>query len=165
MTARTTLLFATIALALAAPIAQAQAQAPAPPPAPTQPPPPPPPPAAPPAGEFDFVDTNDDGRVSSSEHEVYARKLFDEMDTDGNDKLTQTEIQAAEPKFSRHVFAGGNLLGPAELTLPQKMQRLDANQDGTISQGEHANAAAAKFQKMDFNNNGELSPEEFAAGG
>ena len=34
-----------------------------------------------------------------------------------------------------------------------------------ISQREHANGAAAKFQKMDINNNGELSPEEFDAGG
>jgi hypothetical protein len=122
--------------------------------------PPPPNPA-----EFDTVDTNDDGRVSSSEHEVYARTLFDEMDADGDDKLSSAEIMASETKFTRHVFASGNLLGPAELSTAQKIQRMDANQDGVISQSEHANAAAAKYQAMDVNHNGELTPQEFAAGG
>jgi hypothetical protein len=115
--------------------------------------------------EFEFIDTNDDGRVSSSEYEVYARKLFDEMDTDLDDKLTRAEIMAAETKFNRHVFTTGNLLGPAELTTAERIQQLDVNQDGSISQGEHANAAAAKFRKRDSNNNGELSPQEFDAGG
>jgi hypothetical protein len=117
------------------------------------------------AAEFAFVDTNDDGRVSSGEHEVYARLLFDQMDSDGDDKLTVDEIMASEQKFVRHVFTTGNLLGPADLSTAQKIQRLDANQDGVISQTEHAAGAAAKFQKLDINNNGELSALEFDAGG
>jgi hypothetical protein len=120
---------------------------------------------APTAAEYETIDTNDDGRVSSSEHEVYARKLFDEIDTDGDDKLTSAEIMASEVKFTRHVFTTGNILGPAELTTAEKIQRLDANQDGTISQSEHADGAAAKFQTMDINHNGELTQQEFAAGG
>jgi hypothetical protein len=116
--------------------------------------------------EFEFIDSNDDGRMSSSEHEVYARMLFDQMDEDpDDDKLTVAEIMANEEKFVRHVFTTGNILGPAELTTLEKIQRLDANQDGVISQTEHANGAAAKFQKMDLNNNGEVSPQEFEAGG
>jgi Ca2+-binding EF-hand superfamily protein len=115
--------------------------------------------------EFDFVDSNDDGRVSSGEHEVYARVLFDQMDADGDDRLTVAEIMANESKFVRHVFTTGNILGPADITTAEKIQRIDANQDGVVSQTEHANAAAAKFQHMDINNNGELSPTEFIAGG
>ena len=116
--------------------------------------------------EYDFVDTNDDGRVSSSEHEVYARLVFDEIDgKPGDDKLTVAEIMANELKFVRHIFTTGNILGPAELTTLEKIQRLDANQDGTVSQTEHANGAAAKFQHLDRNNNGELSFEEFSTGG
>jgi hypothetical protein len=116
--------------------------------------------------EFEFIDSNHDGRLSSSEHEVYARILFDQMDEDpDDDKLTVAEIMANEEKFVRHVFTTGNMLGPAELTTLEKIQRLDANQDGVISQTEHANGAAAKFQKMDLNNNGEVSPQEFEAGG
>jgi len=115
--------------------------------------------------EFDFVDSNDDGRISSGEHEVYARLLFDQMDADGDDRLTVEEIMRDEAKFVRHVFTTGNLLGPAELGTAEKIQRIDANQDGVVSQTEHANAAAAKFQHMDINNDGELRPAEFLAGG
>ena len=116
--------------------------------------------------EFKHIDTNEDGRVSSSEHEVYARKLFDEMDADIDYKLTVAEIMASEPKFFRHVSAGvGSVLGGTELTTAEKIQRIDANRDGVISRDEHADAARAKFQSMDSNNNGELSLEEFAAGG
>ncbi len=121
--------------------------------------------ASPRAAEFAIVDTNDDGRVSSSEHEVYARKVYDEIDANADDKLTVAEIMANEEKFLRHVFTTGNILGPAELSTAEKIQRLDANQDGVVSQGEHADAAAAKYIKMDINNNGELSVQEFEAGG
>lgn len=117
------------------------------------------------AGEFEFVDTNDDLRISSGEHEVYARIIFDEIDVNADDKLTVKEILAAESKFVRHVFTTGHMLGPAELTTLEKIQRVDANQDGVVSQTEHANAAAWKYQKMDINNNGEITAEEFAAGG
>ena len=117
------------------------------------------------AGEFETVDTNDDGRVSSGEHEVYVRAAFDRMDADADDKLTRAEIDTAGREFLRHVYAGGTFLGgAAEPTTAEKLQRLDANQDGLISQGEYAAAGAGKFQKMDKDNNGELSFEEFWAG-
>jgi hypothetical protein len=115
--------------------------------------------------EYDFVDTNDDGYVSSSEHEVYARKLFDQMDADGDYKLSVAEIMADPPKFFRHVFSTGNMLGPAEIPEAEKIQRMDMNKDGVISRDEHANAATAKFQHLDINNDGVLTWTEFSAGG
>ena len=115
--------------------------------------------------EYDFIDTNDDGYVSSSEHEVYARKLFMEMDANGDYKLSTAEIMADPPKFFRHVFTTGNLLGPADIPDLEKIQRMDANKDGFISETEHANAATAKFQHMDINNDGVLTWDEFSAGG
>lgn len=116
--------------------------------------------------EYDLIDTNDDGRVSSSEHEVYARKLFDEIDLDGDYKLTVAEITAARSKFFRHVSAGAaGIFGDGNLSAAEQIQRIDANGDGSISRDEHANAATAKFQAMDTNHNGELSQGEFYAGG
>lgn len=116
--------------------------------------------------EFKRIDTNEDGRVSSSEHEVYARKLFDELDADIDYRLTLAEITASPDKFYRHVSAGvGGFLGGTTLTQAEVFQRIDANGDGVISRDEHADAGRAKFQAMDRNNNGELSESEFVAGG
>lgn len=116
--------------------------------------------------EYDLIDSNDDGRVSSSEHEVYARKLFDQIDVDGDYKLTIAEIAASRSKFFRHVSAGaGGIFGASTLSAAEQIQRIDANGDGVISRDEHANAAAAKFQAMDIDHNGELSEGEFYAGG
>ncbi len=118
------------------------------------------------ATEFETIDSNDDGRVSSSEYEVHVREVYDRMDGNADDKLTKAEVQASETMFLRHVYAGGILLGAtAEPTTAEKLQRLDANRDGLISQHEYATAGAAKFRRMDLNNNGELSPEEFAVAG
>lgn len=116
-------------------------------------------------GEFEIMDSNDDGRVSSSEHEVSVRAAYDRMDGNADDKLTQAEIDAAGKEVVRHVYAGGVLPGAtAKPSDAEKLQWLDANQDGLISQGEYASAAAAKFQKMDRNSSGELSFEEYWAG-
>lgn len=117
-----------------------------------------------PAVEFDAIDTNDDGRVSSSEYEVYTRKVFDRIDANADDKLTSAEIMAAEDSFNRHVFTTGAMLGPAQLTTAERIERIDVNRDGNVSQTEYANAAAAKFQAMDRDDNGELGLVEFAPG-
>ena len=117
------------------------------------------------ASEFEDVDSNDDGRVSSGEHEVWVRAAFDRMDSNADDKLTPAEVEAAGKALLRHVYVGGILLGgAAEPSTKEKLQRLDTNQDGLVSQGEYADAGAAKFRKIDWNNNGELSFEEFWAG-
>lgn len=116
--------------------------------------------------EFAGIDSNYDGRVSSGEHEVYVRRLFDEIDDDpDDDRLTRDEIMKSERKFSRHVFVSVSVLGGAQANTEQKILGLDANQDGLVSQTEYLNGAEAQFRKLDLNNNGELSPQEFAAGG
>jgi len=116
--------------------------------------------------EYDYIDSNDDGYVSSSEHEVYARQLFNEMDGDPPDyRLTKADIMANHDKFFRHVFCTGNMLGGSDLSDAEKIGRMDTNRDGVISRDEHANAAAAKFQDMDTNHDGVLTWDEFSAGG
>jgi len=116
--------------------------------------------------EYDYIDSNHDGYVSSSEHEVYTRQLFNQMDGDPPDyRLTKKDIMANHDKFFRHVFCTGNMLGGTDLTDAEKIERMDANKDGVISRDEHANAAAAQFQHLDINNDGVLSFEEYAAGG
>ena len=116
--------------------------------------------------EFNLIDTNEDGRISSSEHEVYARVLFNQMDINVDYKLSVAEIKSSEAKFLRHVTVGsGGVSGANEPSTAEKIQRIDANGDGLISRDEHANAASAKFMEMDADHNGELNREEFTAGG
>ena len=112
--------------------------------------------------EFEFVDSNHDGRVSSGEYETYAKLLYDRMDEDpDDDQLTAAEVRANADTFFHYVYAGGNMLGPAELSHTEILHRLDANQDGLISQTEYLTGARARYQKLDLKSDGELSPEEF----
>jgi Ca2+-binding EF-hand superfamily protein len=115
--------------------------------------------------EFASFDRNGDGRIAPGEFEDCTHELFDAMDDDpDDDKLTVAEVMRSEARFLRYVFTTGNILGTAELGTREKLQRLDSNHDGAISQTEYLNATAAKFQHMDGDNNGELTPDEFASG-
>lgn len=117
------------------------------------------------AAEYAYLDSNHDGYVSSGEHEVYARALFDEMDGQpGDDRLTVAEIMAHEATFTSHIFTTSNMLGPAEISTKEKIRRLDANQDGVVSQTEYSVAAAAWFQHRDLNNDGVLTLDEYDGG-
>lgn len=121
-------------------------------------------PAAP-SAEFAEFDRNGDGRIAPAEFEDRTHELYDQMDDDpDDDKLGVDEVMRSEALFLRYIFTTGNLLGPAYLGTREKIQRLDVNHDGAVSQTEYLNATAAKYQHMDGDNNGELTPEEFAAG-
>ena len=110
------------------------------------------------ASEFASMDSNGDGVVSSSEHEVYARRMFDIIDTNHDDKVTADELTAAEGKVSRHAS------GPTEYSAAARIRRRDVNGDGIISQGEQADGARQKFISLDADNNGQLTEQEFASG-
>lgn len=120
----------------------------------------PPPPGAKemPAAEFDAMDGNHDGKISSSEHEVVARKMFDMMDTDGDDNVIVAEMDAAHAKMTGHAAMAN------EMNSAQKIKTIDTNNDGILSQGEHADGSAAMFKRMDGNSDGSLSRQEFDAG-
>ena len=115
-------------------------------------------PAALASTEFGSMDSNNDGTVSSSEHEIYARRMFDLIDTNHDDKVTSDELNAAEGKVPRHAS------GPTEMNAAARIRRRDANGDGIISQGEQAEAAAQKFIHLDADHNGQLTEQEFASG-
>jgi Ca2+-binding EF-hand superfamily protein len=110
------------------------------------------------SAEFTAMDSNHDGRISSSEHEVYARKTFDLIDANHDDKVTPDELNA------QHGVSG-HAAGSRWLNAAEKVRNNDTNGDGTISQGEHATAARNKYIHMDHDDNGELTQQELDAGG
>jgi Ca2+-binding EF-hand superfamily protein len=110
------------------------------------------------SAEFATIDSNHDGSISSGEHEDYARKMFDLIDTDSDDNISVAELDAAQGKVSDH--AGGS----DAANSAQKIRRFDTNGDGEVSQTEVATGARLKFQMLDKNSNGALTPQEFAVG-
>lgn len=113
---------------------------------------------APVAAEFAAMDGNNDGSVSTSEHEVAAAKMFAMMDADGDHNVTAAEMDAARQKIAGHAA------GASEMNSAQKIRAIDTNHDGILSQTEHTAGAAAMFHKMDGDSNGSLSSQEFDAG-
>ena len=106
--------------------------------------------------EFKAMDSNKDGRISSSEHEVYARKTFDLIDANRDDKVTPDELDG------NHGVTG-HAAGVRWLNAAQKIRNRDTNADGTVSQDEHATAARNKFIELDQDDNGELTQQELDA--
>ena len=108
--------------------------------------------------DFGVADGNNDGRVSSSEHEAFALSVFNRIDGNHDNTITAAEVDAAAGIVS------GRPAGPAQLHAAFNIRRHDSNADGQISRTEFLAAAVARFRWMDANSNGELSPQEFASG-
>ena len=108
--------------------------------------------------DFGQADGNNDGRVSSSEHEAYAAAFFNRIDGNHDGKVTAAEVDTAAG-----IIAGATP-NAQQLGAAYRIRRHDTNGDGEISRTEFMAAAVARFRWMDANSNGELSPQEFAAG-
>jgi Ca2+-binding EF-hand superfamily protein len=108
--------------------------------------------------DFGQADGNNDGKVSSSEHEAYAAAFFRRIDGNHDDKITAAEVDAAAGIIQ------GAQPSAAQLGAAYRIRRHDTNGDGEISRTEFMAAAVARFRAMDANSNGELTPQEFASG-
>jgi len=108
--------------------------------------------------DFGTADGNNDGRISSSEHEAYAAAVFNRIDANHDGNITVDEVNAAAG-----IIAGHNP-GQVQLNAAYRIRRHDTNGDGVISKTEFLAAAVARFRAMDANSNGELTPQEFASG-
>ena len=109
--------------------------------------------------DFGTADGNNDGRVSTSEHEAYAAAFFNRIDKNQDNNVTAAEIDAAAG------IIAGRAPGQAQVNAAYRIRQHDTTGDGQISKTEFAAGAVARFRWMDVNSNGELSPQEFAAGG
>lgn len=114
------------------------------------------------------------------------RPSFAELDTDGNGELTVEEFQArGEARFAAADTNGDGALSAAEVTAAatarseervarmaaRMMERMDADQDGLITQAEMTAAREGRggprvermIERMDTDGSGTVSADEFAA--
>ncbi len=98
--------------------------------------------------------SGDERAATAAENAAVAQALFERLDTDHDGRVSSAEMQAAH---SRSADAGGAhpVMGAAAA--------LDANHDGVVNAAEHAHIARARFAKMDTNQDGFVSLQEWNA--
>jgi Ca2+-binding EF-hand superfamily protein len=125
--------------------------------------------------EFQMMDSDHDGSVSSTEHAAGAKKMFGKMDADGDGIVTAQEMTAAHKDMptarsnegsSESATGTASRLGKSDRpkSSASKIKAIDADQDGTITAAEHEAGARKMFDKMDKDDNGKLSAAEIQAG-
>jgi Ca2+-binding EF-hand superfamily protein len=108
--------------------------------------------------EMKMMDGDGDGKITASEHEAGAKKMFEKMDLDKDGKVTASEMEAAHEKVT------GAKAMKTDMSAADKIKVIDTNGDGTVTAQEHAAGAKMMFDKMDTNKDGTLSKTECAEG-
>ncbi|MCR9125159.1 MAG: calcium-binding protein [Rhodobacteraceae bacterium] len=105
------------------------------------------------AMDFDQIDTDGDGALSQSEMQAVARLRFEAADTDADGTLSAAEIETA-------------MKGPMARRAARMIDRRDSDGDGRLSIDEMApppDRMARGFARLDQDESGTISREEFDA--
>ena len=132
---------------------------------------------------FARLDANDDGQLNDADREARRKEAFDRVDADHSGGISYEEFTALRgQRIERRGERGGpegarferrRPGGPDERRGPGGFARMDgrermggmvrdadADHDGTITQAEFANAALARFDRVDANKDGTISADE-----
>lgn len=113
-----------------------------------------------PRASFEQLDANGDGGITQAEMEAHRAARLAAADANGDGSITRDELLAqiksgADDRMSRRV--------------DRMLDRLDANNDGALSQTELTAAAEKRggrgFSRIDTDGNGSISKAEFEAMG
>lgn len=104
---------------------------------------------------FEEVDTNGDGKITRDEMQAHAATRFGEADSDGDGAISRAEMLA-------------KAMARAEKRVDRMMGRMDADDDGKVSQAEMQQMRdkhmGRMIERMDTDGDGALSKEEFGKG-
>lgn len=121
------------------------------------------------------MDTNGDGKVSAEERKAWNAKWFKEMDTNGDGKLSEEEVARSFKANREKMDTNGDgaieldefiawMSGEPSAKKPQKVDKRDADNNGTIDPQEAEGWAIHEFEVMDINKDGKLTPDELKEG-
>ena len=104
---------------------------------------------------FTELDTDGDGNVTIAEMRARSAARFAEADTDGDGKLTSEELVAA---------ASARTAERAAARMGRMIEWRDTDGDGMLSLAEMGGDAGPKmFERLDADDDGMISEEEFSA--
>ena len=105
---------------------------------------------------FEELDADANGSVTEAEMQAHRAAGFATADTDGDGSLSRAELEA-KMKSGKE--------GRMERRLDKMMERMDADENGSLSKEEMADAGGERkgkgFSRMDKDGNGEISKAEF----
>jgi len=96
---------------------------------------------------FAEMDLNGDGAVTADEIRQKRTVLFAESDSDGNGALSLSELEAMIERRR-------------QAQLKKRLQRMDSNGDGIVSQSEFASKGGKWLQHLDSDGNGRITMDE-----
>jgi len=111
-----------------------------------------------PVMNFEEIDTDGDGKLTQAEMEAHAKARFTAADTDGNGKLSADEMKAAAEKRAEERRAQR-----AERMVTRMLERMDADKDGELSFEEmpgQKSQADTMFGRLDADGDGAISKDE-----
>jgi Ca2+-binding EF-hand superfamily protein len=107
------------------------------------------------------LDAAGNGYVTQDEFVAAAQKRFARLDTNGDGKLTPSELTG------RGGHGTGSASGATQSKWAQAVQKrfaaADTNHDGAVTLDEYVAAAKAHYAKLDLQHNGKVTASEIAA--
>lgn len=95
--------------------------------------------------DFAKMDTDQDGRISATEHSAQLEQKFARLDSDGNGSISQSELSAKgkADRFAKLDSDSNGELSRQEFTGREHFAQMDTDADGFLSRDEVENDAMA----------------------
>lgn len=112
-------------------------------------------------------DADGNGSISAAEYDQAALKRFKRMDANHDGVIDATELAAVAKKIEDRRAErpdAGLKAGKAGKGGEAKLEAMDTDHDGKITEAEALAASKARFAKLDKNHDGQLDAAEQASG-